>query len=54
MSSKFYEVQDNITLSYHAYSPLVVAMNLAKFNELSPEFQEALLLLRARRRDVSA
>ena len=43
MSSKFYEVQDNITLSYHAYSPLVVAMNLAKFNELSPEFQEALL-----------
>jgi TRAP-type transport system periplasmic protein len=43
MSSKFYEVQDNITLSYHAYSPLVVAMNLAKFEAMSPEFQEALL-----------
>ena len=43
MSSKFYEVQDNITLSYHAYSPLVVAMNLAKFDALSAEEQEALL-----------
>jgi tripartite ATP-independent transporter DctP family solute receptor len=43
MSSKFYEVQDNITLSYHAYSPLVVAMNKAKFEAMSPEFQEALV-----------
>lgn len=43
MSSKFYEVQDNITLSRHAYSPLVVAMNKAKFDALTPEHQQMLL-----------
>lgn len=43
MSAKFYEVQDSITLSRHAYSPLVVAMNKAKFDALSPEHQQMLL-----------
>lgn len=43
MSAKFYEVQDNITLSRHAYSPLVVAMNKAKFEALSPEHQQILI-----------
>ncbi|MDO9639103.1 MAG: TRAP transporter substrate-binding protein [Pseudotabrizicola sp.] len=43
MSSKFYEVQDNITLSRHAYSPLVVAMSKTKFDALSPEHQQMLL-----------
>ncbi|WP_071797473.1 TRAP transporter substrate-binding protein [Natronohydrobacter thiooxidans] len=43
MSASFYEVQDNITLSRHAYSPLVVAMNKAKFDALSPEHQQILI-----------
>ena len=43
MSAKFYEVQDNITLSRHAYSPLVVAMSKAKFDALSPEHQQILI-----------
>lgn len=43
MSAKLYEVQDHVTLSRHAYSPLVVAMNKAKFDALSPEHQEILL-----------
>ena len=43
MSAKLYEVQNNITLSYHAYSPLIVAMNKAKFDALTPEQQDILL-----------
>ena len=43
ISAKFYEVQDNVTLSRHAYSPLVVAMNKAKFEALSPEHQQILI-----------
>jgi len=43
MSAKFYEVQDQITLSRHAYSPLVVAMNKAKFDALTPEQQQVLI-----------
>lgn len=43
MSSKFYEVQDAITLSAHAYSPLIVAMNKAKFDSLTPEQQQLLI-----------
>lgn len=43
MSAKLYEVQDNITLSRHAYSPLVVAMNKAKFDALTPDQQKVLI-----------
>ncbi|MDR7126686.1 DctP family TRAP transporter solute-binding subunit [Pseudotabrizicola sp. 4114] len=43
MSAKFFEVQDNITLSRHAYSPLVVAMSKAKFDALAPEQQQMLI-----------
>lgn len=43
MSAKFYEVQDAITLSRHAYSPLVVAMNKAKFDSLTADQQQLLI-----------
>ncbi|MFV0336452.1 MAG: DctP family TRAP transporter solute-binding subunit, partial [Tropicimonas sp.] len=43
MSAKLYEVQDYVTLSYHAYSPLIVAMNKGKFDALPPEQQTALI-----------
>jgi tripartite ATP-independent transporter DctP family solute receptor len=33
-SSKFYEVQKFLTVSNHVYSPLIVAMNKAKFDSL--------------------
>lgn len=40
-SSKFYEVQKNVSLTYHAYSALVLVMNKAKFDSLSPAHQQA-------------
>lgn len=42
-SAKFYEVQKYLTLTHHAYSPLLVVINKAKFDSLNPQFQEALL-----------
>ncbi len=33
-SSKFYEVQKHLTVSNHVYSPLILAMNKAKFDTL--------------------
>lgn len=42
-SAKFYEVQKYLSLTHHAYSPLLLVINKAKFNALSPQFQEALL-----------
>jgi TRAP-type transport system periplasmic protein len=38
-SSKFYEVQKHLTISNHVYSPLILAMNKAKFDSLPPNFQ---------------
>lgn len=38
-SSKFYEVQKHLTVSNHIYSPLILAMNKAKFDSLPPNFQ---------------
>jgi TRAP-type transport system periplasmic protein len=38
-SSKFYEVQKHLTVSNHVYSPLVLAMNKAKFDSLPPAAQ---------------
>ena len=40
-SSKFYEVQKHVSLTYHAYSALVLVMNKAKFDALSPAHQQA-------------
>lgn len=42
-SSKLYEVQKFLSLTNHGYTPLIVVMNKAKFDALSPELQQALL-----------
>ncbi|QNS15549.1 TRAP transporter substrate-binding protein [Mannheimia bovis] len=42
-SVKLYEVQKHLSLTNHGYTPLIVVMNKAKFDSLSPEFQQALL-----------
>ena len=42
-SAKFFEVQKFLSLTHHAYSPLLVVINKAKFDGLSPEFQQALI-----------
>ena len=42
-SSKFYEVQKHVSLTYHAYSALILVMNKAKFDALSPAFQKAVV-----------
>ena len=38
-SSKFYEVQKHLTVSNHVYSPLILAMNKAKFDSLPANYQ---------------
>ncbi len=43
LSSKFYEVQKHLTVSNHVYSPLVVAMNKAKFDSLPANFQKIIV-----------
>lgn len=43
LSSKMYEVQKYLSLTRHAYTPLVVIMNKARFDALKPEFQKAML-----------
>ena len=40
LSFKFYEVQKYLSLSQHAYSPLVIAMNQKKFNQLTQDEQK--------------
>ena len=42
-SGKFYEVQKHLSLTNHAYSAILVAMNKAKFEALSPENQKAVV-----------
>lgn len=42
-SAKLYEVQKNLTISSHAYSALIVAMNKAKFDALTPAQQKAII-----------
>jgi tripartite ATP-independent transporter DctP family solute receptor len=39
-SSKFYEVQKHLTVSNHVYSPLILAMNKAKFDSLPGNYQQ--------------
>lgn len=40
LSFKFYEAQKYLSMTQHAYSPLVLVMNLKKFNGLSAEEQK--------------
>ncbi|MFC0308922.1 TRAP transporter substrate-binding protein [Gallibacterium trehalosifermentans] len=42
-SAKLYEVQKHLSLTNHGYTPLIVVMNKAKFDGLSPELQNAIL-----------
>ena len=42
-AAKFYEVQDYLTLTSHAYSPLILAMNKPKFETLPANYQTVLL-----------
>ena len=42
-SGKFYEVQKYLSLTNHAYSALLVSMNKAKFDALSPAHQKAVI-----------
>lgn len=43
LSSKMYEVQKYLSLTRHAYTPLVVIMNKARFESLKPEFQKVVM-----------
>lgn len=42
-SAKLYEVQKHLSLTNHGYTPLIVVMNKAKFDGLSPALQGAIL-----------
>lgn len=42
-SSKFYEVQKYVSLTYHAYSALILVMNKAKFDALPAAQQKAVV-----------
>lgn len=42
-SAKLYEVQKFLSLTNHGYTPLIVVMNKAKFDGLSPELQKAVV-----------
>ena len=42
-AAKFYEVQNYLTLTNHAYSPLILAMNKPKFESLPAEYQTILV-----------
>lgn len=42
-SAKLYEVQKHLSLTNHGYTPLIVVMNKAKFDGLSPELQQAIV-----------
>jgi TRAP-type transport system periplasmic protein len=42
-SSKFYEVQKYLTVSNHVYSPIILAMNKAKFDSLPANYQKVMV-----------
>ncbi len=42
-AAKFYEVQKYLSVTRHAYSPLILVMNKAKYDGLKPDYQKALL-----------
>jgi tripartite ATP-independent transporter DctP family solute receptor len=43
LSAKMFEVQKYLSLTRHAYTPLVVLMNKAKFDSLKPAYQKVML-----------
>lgn len=42
-SARFYESQKYMSVTHHAYTPLLLCMNLKKFQSLSPEYQQIIL-----------
>jgi tripartite ATP-independent transporter DctP family solute receptor len=42
-SSKFYEVQKFLTLTNHAYSPIIANMNKARFDGMPPAYQQIIV-----------
>jgi TRAP-type transport system periplasmic protein len=42
-AGKFYEVQKYLSLTHHAYSPLILVMNKPKFDSLPAEYQTILV-----------
>ena len=42
-SAKFHEVQKYLTLTHHAYSPLLLVMNKPKYDSLPAEYQKVLV-----------
>jgi tripartite ATP-independent transporter DctP family solute receptor len=42
-AAKFYEVQKYLTLTHHAYSPLLLVMNKPKYESLPAEYQKVLV-----------
>ena len=42
-AAKFYEVQKYLSLTHHAYSPLILVMNKPKFDSLPAEYQTILV-----------
>lgn len=42
-SAKLYEVQKYLSQTNHGYTPLIVVMNKAKFDSLTPELQQAIV-----------
>ncbi|ORC35693.1 hypothetical protein B4O97_08605 [Marispirochaeta aestuarii] len=50
-SSRFYEVQDYVTLSRHTYSPEVVVFSLKNWNKIPSEYQSIILKAAEEARD---
>ncbi|MDR2392020.1 MAG: DctP family TRAP transporter solute-binding subunit [Planctomycetota bacterium] len=42
-SSRFYEAQKYLSVTNHAYTPLLLVMNLVRFNSFTPEQQRAIM-----------
>jgi TRAP-type transport system periplasmic protein len=42
-AGKFYEVQEYLSLTHHAYSPLILAMNKTKYESLPAEYRTVLV-----------
>ena len=52
--NRFQEVQSNVSLTQHVYTPYLVFMNLDKFNSLSKEQQDIITCCCQRDHHVSA
>ena len=42
-AAKYYEIQKYLTLTHHAYSPLILVMNKRKFDSLPAEYRTILI-----------